>query len=227
MRRNLWLGAGPLLVLALCACGRPGAAPPSATSTSSSDQMATAFFETLNAPTITATASQTPSAPTNTPLPSATPTSAATPIPPTSALPQPPTGLGGCTLRASFVKDVNVPDGTVMDPGQKFTKTWELKNSGTCTWTTAYKVVFYIGSSMGANTSQALSGSVAPGGMINISIKMTAPNNAGSYKGDWFLSDPQGNTFGTELSGKVPFWVQIVVGSTASPTPTRTITPTP
>jgi hypothetical protein len=122
------------------------------------------------------------------------------------------------------VKDVTVPDGTVMNPGQKFNKTWQLKNVGTCTWTTDYKVVFYIGSSMGANTSQALSTPAAPGATISISIKMTAPTTAGSYKGDWFLSDPQGTTFGTELSGKVPFWVQIVVGTTA-PTAAPSATP--
>jgi hypothetical protein len=125
-------------------------------------------------------------------------------------------------LQATFVKDVTVADGTVMDPGQKFTKTWELKNSGTCTWTTDYKVVFYIGSAMGGNTSQALSSAVSPGGSIDISIHMTAPTTAGNYKGDWMFSDPSGTTFGTELSGRVPFWVQIVVGSTAPPTATPT-----
>ncbi len=36
--------------------------------------------------------------------------------------------------KAQFVSDVTIPDGTVMSPGQKFTKTWSLKNVGTCAW---------------------------------------------------------------------------------------------
>jgi hypothetical protein len=227
MRKNALLGAGLLLVLTLSACGRGAPAGPTPTLTQSSDQMATAFFQTLNAPSPTAKASETPSAPTDTPAPSATPTGLATLPPPTSPLPVPPKGATGCTLQATFVKDVTIPDGTVMSPGQKFTKTWQLKNSGTCTWTKDYKVVFYIGSSMGANTSQGLGAVAAPGATISISIHMNAPTTAGSYKGDWLLSDPQGNTFGTELSGKVPFWVQIVVGSSAPPTDTPGPTSTP
>ncbi|MGA2286818.1 MAG: NBR1-Ig-like domain-containing protein [Dehalococcoidia bacterium] len=222
MRRKFLLGAGPLLALLLCACGRAAPAAATPTLTQSSDQMATAFFETLNAPTPTSTLSPTSSAPTDTPVPSGTPTSAATSAPTLPSLPEPPKGVSGCTLAASFVKDVTVPDGTVMTPGQRFNKTWQLKNVGTCTWTKDYKVVFYVGSSMEANTSQALSTTAAPGATISISIKLTAPTTAGSYKGDWLLSDPQGVTFGTELSAKVPFWVQIVVGSSAPPTDTPT-----
>jgi len=42
---------------------------------------------------------------------------------------------------ASFVRDVTVPDGTKMEPGDDFTKTWRLLNAGTCSWTTAYRLV--------------------------------------------------------------------------------------
>ncbi|MGA2112224.1 MAG: NBR1-Ig-like domain-containing protein [Anaerolineales bacterium] len=218
MNRKLLLGMGLLLAVALCACGQSAPTAAAATPTSSSDQMATTFFQTLNAPSPTSTASETPSAPTNTPVPSVTPTSAAT-LAPTAVLLQPPTGSGGCTLDASFVSDLTVPDGTQMKAGQKFTKGWQLKNSGTCTWTNNYKVVFYSGDQMGADSSQALSGQVAPGGTVNISFKMTAPSTDGSYKGEWLLSDPSGITFGTELSGRVPFWVQILVGTVPTPTP--------
>ena len=44
-----------------------------------------------------------------------------------------------CTDRAQFVADVTVPDGTRYDPGATFTKTWRLRNIGTCTWTTSWK----------------------------------------------------------------------------------------
>lgn len=219
MCRKSILGGSLLLALALGACGRSTPTAMVATPTQSSDQMATGFFQTLNAPSPTSTASQTPSGPTDTPVPSATPTGAATVAPTTAPLPQPPTGSGGCTLQASFVKDVTVPDGTKIAAGQKFTKTWQLKNSGTCTWTTDYKVVFYSGAQLGAPNSQTLGTQVAPGGTVSISIRMIAPTSNGSYKGEWLLSDPSGITFGTELSGIVPFWVQIVVGTAPTSTP--------
>ena len=41
---------------------------------------------------------------------------------------------GGCTLRATFVADVTVPDDTVYDKEEDFVKTWRIRNSGTCRW---------------------------------------------------------------------------------------------
>src|ERR1700704_1212338 len=35
---------------------------------------------------------------------------------------------------ATFVSDVTIADGTVMKPGQSFTKTWRISNSGSTTW---------------------------------------------------------------------------------------------
>ena len=35
---------------------------------------------------------------------------------------------------ATFVSDVTVPDGTSFNPGDTFTKTWRLSNSGSTTW---------------------------------------------------------------------------------------------
>ena len=33
---------------------------------------------------------------------------------------------------ADFVTDVTIPDGTTLSPNEDFTKTWRLKNAGTC-----------------------------------------------------------------------------------------------
>ena len=57
----------------------------------------------------------------------------------------------GVTDRAQFVADVTVPDGTRYDPGATFTKTWRLKNIGTCTWTTSYTLVFDSGDADGCH----------------------------------------------------------------------------
>jgi hypothetical protein len=44
----------------------------------------------------------------------------------------------GCTNAAAFVTDVTIPDGTTVGRGTMFTKTWRLRNTGTCTWDSNY-----------------------------------------------------------------------------------------
>jgi len=41
---------------------------------------------------------------------------------------------------ATFVGE-NYPDNSVLAPGQTFVKTWEIKNTSSLTWTTAYQLV--------------------------------------------------------------------------------------
>ncbi|MEZ0396224.1 MAG: NBR1-Ig-like domain-containing protein [Anaerolineales bacterium] len=152
----------------------------------------------------TATAPPTPFIPTSTSLPPAT----ATPLP--------------CNL-AAFEADVTVPDGTVMSPGQVFTKTWRLRNVGTCTWTSGYQLVFHQGDAMGvpAGYAQALTaGTVPPGGTVDVSVNLTAPMTPGTYRGYWRLREPGGQYFGLRNGGS--FWVQIQVSTAASSTVTLT-----
>jgi len=119
---------------------------------------------------------------------------------------------------AQFVADVTVPDGTVYAAGTAFTKTWRLRNTGTCTWTTSYKLVFYTGSQMGAPASVNLPYSVAPGQTIDLSVGMTAPATAGTYQGDWMLQNASAVNFGIGAYANKSFWVKIVVPGTSSST---------
>jgi len=162
--------------------------------------------------------------PTNTPFGLVTPTPTVTPIViftlttvPTSAVPL-PSATSNCNVM-DFVTDVTIPDGTIMTPGQAFTKTWRLKNIGTCTWTTSYAVVFSSGNSMNGPATQALTGNVNPGQTIDISVNLTAPSSPGDYTGNWKLRDASGVLFGQ-------FFVLIKVQSTPTATATNTSTPT-
>ncbi len=125
---------------------------------------------------------------------------------------------------ASFVADVTVPDGSSFPAGTSFTKTWRLMNSGTCTWTTAYSLVFSSGAQMGAPASVALPNSVAPGQTLDLTLSLTAPAVAGHYRGDWLLADASAVHFGLGAGADSPFWVDINVSGTAgaSPTPVTT-----
>jgi len=111
---------------------------------------------------------------------------------------------------AGFVKDVTVPDDTEYAPGAKFTKTWRLVNSGSCTWTTDYDLVFSDGSAMSAPAAVALKSSVRPGETVDISVDMVAPASSGSFKSTWLLRDGSDKLFGLG-GGKSGIWVSIKV----------------
>jgi photosystem II stability/assembly factor-like uncharacterized protein len=158
---------------------------------------------------VRAGAGQPPAPPsTLTPLPPLTPTQ--TPIqspPPTIA----PTGCD----RASFVIDVNVPDGTIFAPGAVFSKTWRLKNIGTCAWTTDYKAMYYSGEQMSAPTSVNMPLRVAPGATVDLTINMVAPGIPGQYRGFWILANASGALFGIGTNASNPFWIAINVAGNA------------
>ncbi len=124
--------------------------------------------------------------------------------------------------------DITIPDGTVLKPGETFTKVWRLINAGTCTWTNQYALVWFSGPQLGAPQAVALSGDVPPGHAVDIAIDMVAPLEPGTYQSYWKLRDPSGVLFGIGPGAGAPFWVKIVVApeNTATPTATPTNAPT-
>jgi hypothetical protein len=121
-----------------------------------------------------------------------------------------------CTDQAEFVDDVTVEDDTEFLPGEKFTKTWRLRNSGTCTWNSEYGLVFVKGDQMGAASPVNLAAEVAPGQSVDVSVEMTAPASAGTYRGDWQLRDRAGKNFGLGQKADKTFYVQIAVAASTS-----------
>lgn len=184
----------PITLVAAQVIGSKSAEDPQATVQAIVTQ--TMLAMTLNAPTQTPL----PSTPiivqiTNTPAPTSTALSTATTY---------------CDSVA-FVKDISIPDGTTLNPGETFTKTWRLKNRGTCTWTPDYTLVFNSGDQMGGTTSARLSNYVAPGQTVDISITLTAPTSAGSYTSYWMLRNPSGALFGTGDKANIAFYIDINV----------------
>lgn len=138
-------------------------------------------------------------------------------IPPTPITPVPTTPSSGSACdRVTFVADITVPDGTIFAPNQDFTKTWRLKNSGTCPWTTAYSLVFVGGDQMGGPAMANLPIIVGPGQMVDLTVGFKAPSAAGAYKGYWQFRNANGVLFGIGPSGTAPFWISINVGSDGS-----------
>ena len=106
---------------------------------------------------------------------------------------------------------MTIPDGTALTPGEVFTKTWRLKNAGTCTWSTGYAAVFDRNNLMGAQSVVALPKTVAPGETVDISVQMTAPNTPGDYRSDWMLRNESGVVFGLGSGADKSFYVDIEV----------------
>lgn len=144
-----------------------------------------------------------------TPFPTSVPPGQVTPGPGTST-----PSTAGCNL-ATFVQDVSVQDNSAFMPGTPFTKTWRIKNSGSCTWTENYVLFFFKGDQMGAADSVPLGKRVSPGETVDISVNMQAPNESGSYKGEWKLRSEANEVFGTGSNAN-PIWVQILVATTSS-----------
>lgn len=97
--------------------------------------------------------------------------------------------------------DVTIPDGTPMTPGQEFTKTWKIKNTGICTWDTSYKAIFSYSAPPNERMNAQpipLTALVAPGQEVEVSIQFKAPTTAGEYTGYWQMVNSKGIPFGTK-----------------------------
>lgn len=101
--------------------------------------------------------------------------------------------------------DVNIPDGTVMTPGQEFVKTWKIKNIGSCVWGAGYGLVYANYTVRMAGVTQPLAGVVEIGQEVEISVSFKAPDKAGEYLSAWQMANARSIPFGK------PLYVKIIV----------------
>ena len=137
--------------------------------------------------------------PTDTPNPTSTISPTSTPTLGTSSAPAGNGRIPTATCYGlTFIKDVTIPDNTIMALGQSFTKTWLAKNSGTCAWEAGSKFAFVSGDAMGGVTL-VLDNAVNPGTEKELSIAMKAPSKTGQVRGTWRMSTAGGIFFGDEM----------------------------
>jgi len=123
------------------------------------------------------------SLPTINPTPSAVATAITAPI------------SSACVDSATFISDVTIPDNTVFTPNAPFTKTWRLKNTGTCTWDGNYLVAYISGSTMSQQPGYWIVSqgqTVSPGQMLDVSVGMTSPVENGNYASYWGVKKSDG-----------------------------------
>jgi Ig-like domain-containing protein len=206
-----------LISLVLISCGgQPPASPTpdmNALLTQSIGTLSASFFLTQTAIVPTAT---------NTPLPTPSPLATSTPL----ALPSPlasatqgivyvppavtvtgtvytpttnPSSLAyGCN-NLGFIRDVTIESKAEMSPGERFTKTWQVANTGTCDWLSGYRLVPVSGTEFAEDPVRINNAPVPPNEWRQISVGMDAPEDAGTYTQYWQMSDGAGHTFGSLL----------------------------
>lgn len=214
------IAGGLLLACILCACG--------SASPTISDRAASITAAALTAARVSTTAAPSPTlflSPTPELSPTVSPTGPASPT-----KTQAPVIQGPVCDNAAYVSDVTIPDGTAIDPGDEFNKTWKLKNTGTCEWSLSYAIAFVSGNAMdGVKT--LLTESIAAGEAVEITVKMAAPKTPGTYTGYWRMQNASGAFFGelVYVQIKVPGGEGTVTVTPAATNtgPAATDTPTP
>ena len=115
-----------------------------------------------------------------------------------------------------YIEDVTIPDNTQMKPGEVFTKTWFVQNTGGCAWKPGFTFQHVGGDAMRGNTV-TMTEAIQTGSKREISVQLVVPSGQnGLIQSAWRMADESGNFFGDTLS------VNIFVGSIATPAATNT-----
>ena len=141
----------------------------------------------------------------------------------TPAAPVSPTSIP-CNW-AAFEADATYPDGTEVLAGTAIEKKWRLQNIGSCSWTSAYRIVFQSGTRMNApDQVEFTTQQVPPGQSIELGVPLTVPDGSGTYRANFMLKSPDGIIFGVGNGADEPFYIEI---KAVVPTPTVSQTPPP
>jgi len=180
------------------------------TNSQSQDQISTAVAQTVQAQeSLTKVANIT--------IPTLLPTqaSAVTSNPDITNTPAPVSGNPGCTVSASLINEIP-PDGAILKPGEAFWKTWTIKNTGTCTWDSTYKLIYWSGDLLDGLTAYPLPEVFTPEAQKDIAIYLRAPANEGSFAGYWKIQTPWGESFGVGQYSE-PIYVEVAVSNEKRP----------
>lgn len=127
-----------------------------------------------------------------------------------------PTATTNPCYNLLYIRDVTIPDGTQMKPGEVFIKTWEVQNIGGCAWRAGFTFQHVGGDLMRGNTV-TLTDAIPTGAKREISVELVVPSGInGLIQSSWRMADETGVFFGDTLS------VNIVVGNITTPAVTNT-----
>lgn len=99
---------------------------------------------------------------------------------------------------SSFLEDLTIPDGTVVSAGETLDKRWSVKNTGTCDWTSGYRLVRLDAGELGGRAELALYPARAGEDAV-WQVELVAPNESGEYLASWQARSPGGELFGDQV----------------------------
>ena len=99
--------------------------------------------------------------------------------------------------KSEWIGDVTVPDDTVMQPGQAFTKTWAIRNAGSVPWEGRYLTRIGVSNkTFSQNTPPRVEiPDTMPGEEVQISVPVVAPTAAGTTQVHWKQTDENGRPY--------------------------------
>jgi uncharacterized protein YkwD len=124
------------------------------------------------------------------------------------------TSAADCKDSAVLLQDVTIADGTNVPRGNKFTKTWQFQNTGSCAWSN-YTIAFVSGDRMSAPDSAPIPDTASKAN-VNVSVDLVAPAADGAYTGFFELRNANGQALSIGI--EKTFWVKITVGTALVPT---------
>ncbi|MFB4305540.1 NBR1-Ig-like domain-containing protein [Actinomadura sp. GTD37] len=128
----------------------------------------------------------------------------------TAAADTPPPGPVFPGDRSVFVRDVTIPDGTAVKVGERFVKTWEIKNAGTVPWHDRFLLRADLPADNGtcSTPGKVRIPDTAPGRNVRIAVPVVAPSRPGSCWVGWKMVDGRGQQF---LPGARPIYFVVNV----------------
>ena len=131
--------------------------------------------------------------------------------------------------RSMFVRDVPAPDGALVLPGQRFTKTWELQNAGSIPWegrflqcmdeeivvATRTGETLHLAPNLVPASTRIAVPTTLPGGAVQLSVEFTAPQPPGTVLSYWKLVWADGTLC---FPSSVGVWAKVRVNNFAQST---------
>jgi DNA-binding winged helix-turn-helix (wHTH) protein len=112
--------------------------------------------------------------------------------------------------KSRFIRDVTIPDGTIMAPGTRFEKIWEIQNVASRPWT--HRMLRRVGACSGPgrliSDPENPIPDTKPGELCLVRMWLTAPSQPASYYAAWKMVNEEGNE---ALPSQSPLFVAIDV----------------
>jgi DNA-binding winged helix-turn-helix (wHTH) protein len=117
--------------------------------------------------------------------------------------------------RSRFVRDVTIPDGTVVRVKQRFQKIWEIKNVGTVPWIGRFLVREGPSEAPGRlrSAERVTIPATTPGETCQIVVELVASDTPGSCYAEWKMTDAGGALC---LATQTPLYVSVDVRESRS-----------